>query len=115
MQIGYVSDTKQEDAVLLSPAKYVIAGNYAIKKERIAIAESFVEYFLFLFWVFGGFKYLQNLVGIEGLWSNLLFIFGYIALNFLLTLPFDIYKVFWLDKSFNFSKTKYLIIINNIF
>ena len=105
MQIGYISDAKREDAVLLSSAKYIVAGNYAIKKERVAIAESFVEYFLFLFWVFGGFKYLQNLVGIEGLWSNLLFIFGYIALNFLVTLPFDIYKVFWLDKSFNFSKT----------
>ncbi len=105
MQIGYISDAKREDAVLLSPAKYVIAGNYAIKKERITIAESFVEYFLFLFWVYKGFSWLQNLTGFSGIWANLLFIFGYLAINFIVTLPFDIYKTFKLDKSFHFSKT----------
>ncbi len=105
MQIGYISDAKREDSILLSPAKYVVAGNYAIKKERLAIAESFLEYFIFLVWVFVGFKWLQNLTGLEGLSSSLLFIFGYIAINFLAGLPFDIYRVFKLDKSFNFSKT----------
>ena len=105
MQIGYISDAKREDSVLLSPTKYVIAGNYAIKKERITIAESFVEYFLFLFWVYGGFSWLQNLTGFSGIWANLLFIFGYLAINFIVTLPFDIYKTFKLDKSFHFSKT----------
>ena len=105
MQIGYISDAKREDAVLLSPTKYVIAGNYAIKKERITIAESFVEYFLFLFWVYGGFSWLQNLTGFSGIWANLLFIFGYLVINFIVTLPFDIYKTFKLDKSFHFSKT----------
>jgi len=105
MQIGYITDTKREDAVLLSPAKYVVAGNYAIKKERIAIAESFIEYFLFLFWVFAGFAWLQKVTGFSGIWENLLFIFGYVALNFIVGLPFDIYRVFGLDKSFNFSKT----------
>ncbi len=105
MQIGYISDAKREDSVLLSPTKYVIAGNYAIKKERITIAESFVEYFLFLFWVYKGFSWLQNLTGFSGIWANLLFIFGYLAINFIVTLPFDIYKTFKLDKSFHFSKT----------
>ena len=105
MQIGYISDAKREDATLLSPTKYVIAGNYAIKKERITIAESFVEYFLFLFWVYGGFSWLQNLTGFSGIWANLLFIFSYLAINFIVTLPFDIYKTFKLDKSFHFSKT----------
>ncbi len=106
MQIGYISDAKQEDAVLLTPAKYIVAGNYAIKKERLNIAESFLEYFMFLFWVFGGFKWLQNLIGIENsIFNNLLFIFGFVLINYLVSLPFDIYKVFKLDKSFGFSQT----------
>jgi len=106
MQIGYVTDTKREDAVLLTPAKYVVAGNYAIKKERLSIVESFIEYMLFLFWVFGGFAWLQKITGIDNtIYSNLLFIFGFLALNFIVSLPLDIYKTFKLDKSFHFSKT----------
>jgi len=106
MQIGFISDKKQEDAILLSPTKYMIAANYAIKKERLNIAESFIEYFLFLFWVFGGFKWLQSLIGIEdSITNNVLFIFGFFAINYIVSLPFDIYKVFKLDKSFNFSTT----------
>ncbi len=105
MQIGYITDAKKEEATLLTPAKYQVAANYAIKKERITIAESFVEYFLFLFWVYGGFAWLQKLTGFDGLSANLLFIFGYLAINYIVTLPFDIYRVFWLDKSFHFSQT----------
>jgi len=111
MQIGFISDAKKEEATLLTPAKYMVAANYAIKKERLNIAETFVEYILFLFWVFGGFRWLQNLTGYEGLLANLLFIFGYLAINFIVTLPFDIYKTFKLDKSFKFSQTTYKLYI----
>ncbi len=106
MQIGYISDKKKEDAILLTPAKYIVAANYAIKKERLSIAESFIEYFLFLFWIFGGFKLLQQSIGIEdSITNNVLFIFGFFAINYIISLPLDIYKVFKLDKSFNFSTT----------
>jgi len=106
MQIGFVSDMKKLEPVLLMPGKYEVAGNYAIKKERLAIAESFIEYFLFLFWVYGGFKYLQSAVGIDsGLISSVLFLFGFFAINYIVTLPLDIYKTFVLDKSFHFTKT----------
>jgi len=106
MQIGFVSDMKQQDAVLLTPAKYMIAGNYAIKKERLSIVESFLEYMLFLFWIYGGFKYLQHSIGIDnGLTSSVLFLFGFFAINYIVTLPLDVYKIFVLDKSFHFTKT----------
>jgi STE24 endopeptidase len=106
MQIGYISDKKQEDAILLSKTKYIISANYAIKKERLSIIESTIEYILFLFWVFGGFKWLQQTIGIEDtILNNVLFIFGFFAINYIITLPLDIYKVFKLDKSFHFSTT----------
>jgi STE24 endopeptidase len=106
MQIGYISQKKQEDAVLLSPTKYVIAANYAIKKERLSILETTLEYIVFLFWIMGGFKWLQQTVGIEDTITNsVLFLFGYFAINYIISLPLDIYKVFKLDKSFHFSTT----------
>jgi len=106
MQIGFISDAKKLEPVLLLPAKYQIAANYAIKKERLAIAESFVEYVVFLFWVYGGFKYLQLAVGIDnGILSSVLFLFGFFAINYILTLPLEIYRVFGLDKAFGFTKT----------
>jgi len=104
MQIGYVTDMKSQDAVLLSPTKYLIAANYAIKKERLSIVESFLEYMLFLFWVYFGFRWLQHLVGIDNEpYSSMLFIFGYFAIGYIVSLPLDWYKTFKLDKSFHFS------------
>ena len=106
MQIGFVTDAKKLDAVLLSDTKYTIAGNYAIKKERLSMLETFIDYIVFLFWVYGGFKFLQQAVGIDnGMVSSVLFLFGYFAINYIITLPLDIYRVFGLDKSFNFTKT----------
>jgi len=106
MQIGYVTQKKHEDATLLSATKYFIAANYSIKKERLSIIEATLEYILFLFWIMGGFKWLQQAIGVQDTITNsLLFIFGFFAINFIFTLPIDIYKVFKLDKSFNFSTT----------
>jgi len=116
MQIGYISDKKKEDAIILTPAKYQVAANYAIKKERLAITESLIEYFSFLFWVYFGFHWLQNLIGINnGLTSSVLFLFGFFAINFIFSLPLDIYKTFKLDKSFHFSTvTPKIFIIDKI-
>ncbi len=104
MQIGFIAQKKQQDAILLTPTKYIIAANYAIKKERMEIAQSFVEYLLFLFWVYKGFAWLQGLIGIDDtLINSLLFLFGFFAIEFFIHLPFEIYKTFVLDKSFHFS------------
>ncbi len=65
MQIGYISEKRLEDPVLLPPAKYKIAGDYGIKKERLSIVETTLEYLTFLFWIYGGFSWLQSLVGID--------------------------------------------------
>lgn len=106
MQIGYVTDMKKCEPVILSAAKYMVAGNYAIQKERLAIVETLVEYLLFLWWVYGGFALLQRTVGIDGsIGSSVLFLFGYFAMNYIVTLPLDIYRVFKLDKSFHFTNT----------
>ncbi len=47
MQIGYINVEKNRDAVILSKSQYFVAGNYAVRKEKLSIVESFVDYLVF--------------------------------------------------------------------
>jgi len=106
MQAGYIDTQKRKKAVILPEGKYIVAGNYAIAKEKLSIVESLVEYAMFLWWVLYGFGLLQRVVGIDsGIVSSVLFVMGYFALNFIVSLPLDIYSRFVLDESFGFNKT----------
>ncbi|WP_457607525.1 M48 family metallopeptidase [Nitratifractor sp.] len=105
MQIGYINVEKRRKPVLMPEGRYFVAGNYAIAKERLSIVESFVEYLLFLWWVFAGFRWLQGIVGAEDTVGNaVLFLFGFFAVNWIVTLPFEIYGRFKIDQSFGFNK-----------
>ncbi len=43
MQIGYIAQEKNKEAVLMSPDKYRVAGEYAIKKERLNLVSTIVD------------------------------------------------------------------------
>ncbi len=105
MQIGYINVEKRREPVLMPQGRYFVAGNYAIAKERLSILESFVEYLLFLWWVFVGFAWLQGLIGSEdSVVKAVEFLFGFIGINWLVTLPFELYGRFKVDQSFGFNK-----------
>jgi len=116
MQIGYINTEKRKKAVLMPQGRYIVAGNYAVAKEKLSIVESFVEYLLFLFWILYGFRTLQSIVGHDmQIVSNLLFLLLFFALNYILTLPLDIYSRFKIDKEFGFSKvTPKIYILDSI-
>ena len=106
MQIGYINDEKRKDPVLMSASRYLVAANYAVAKEKLSLVESFVDYLMFLWWVMFGFGYMQGLIDIEGeVAKGVLFLFGFFALNFVVTLPFSIYQTFKIDEEFKFNKT----------
>jgi STE24 endopeptidase len=64
-----------------------------------------VDYLLFVWWVIGGFAWLQGLVGVEDTVGNaVLFLFGFFAVNFLVGLPFEWYEKFKIDEAFGFNK-----------
>ena len=108
MQIGYINLEKQKEPILMPEHRYKIAANYAIAKERLSIIESFIDYFLFLWWIYFGFAWLQSLVGIEdSVRDSILFLFGFFAINYIVTLPIDIYAKFKIDKSFGFNKMSF--------
>jgi len=115
MQIGYVNQEKLKDAVILPSGKYLVAGNYAVAKEKLSIIETFVDYLLFLWFVFFGLSWLQSITGIDGISSSLLFLLGFFTINFIVSLPFSIYSKFKIDQEFGFNKmTPKMFIIDTI-
>jgi len=116
MQIGYIAHEKKGKPVLMGEARYTVAGNYAIKKERVSLLESMVDMLVFVWWVTVGFAWLQGTVGIDDtIVSAVLFLFGFFGVNFVIMLPFEIYSKFVIDESFGFNKmTPKMYIIDTI-
>ncbi|MEA1879429.1 MAG: M48 family metallopeptidase, partial [Campylobacterota bacterium] len=105
MQIGYINEEKRKTPVLMSADKYLVAGNYAVANGKLGLVTTFVDYLMFIWWVFSGFAWLSGLVQVEGtLIQAVLFLFGFIAVNFVVGLPFELYQKFKIDEDFGFNK-----------
>jgi STE24 endopeptidase len=106
MQIGYIDQEKRKEAVLMSQDKYRVAGDYAMKKGRLDIVSTLVEYGMFLWWILGGFASLKVMLVTGGSEIDaMLFLFGFIAIGFVVGLPFELYQTFVLDKEYGFTQT----------
>lgn len=105
MQIGYISEEKNKEAVLMTQEKYTTAGEYAIKKERMGILSTIVDYGMFIWWVTVGFAWISSILGTtESVMDAVYFLFGFMAVNFIAGLPFELYQTFKLDKEYGFSQ-----------
>ena len=106
MQIGYISEEKSKTALLMSQEKYAIAGEYAIKKQRVDILSTLIEYLMFVWWVTIGFSWLTStLQTTNSAIDGVLFLFGFMAIGFVVGLPFELYQTFKLDKEYGFTQT----------
>ncbi|MEA2050348.1 MAG: M48 family metallopeptidase [Campylobacterota bacterium] len=104
MQIDYVQKAKKQDAVILTPSKFTIAGNYSVESQKLSMATTFYDFVLFFMWISFGLVALDNLTSTYTGWQKaVLFVDGFIIINWLLALPFDLYKTFKLDKKYGFS------------
>jgi STE24 endopeptidase len=104
MQIGYVKTAKNFDPIILESSKYLEAANYSIEKEKLAIVSTFYDFLIFMFWIGFGLSYLDSLVQIDSyILKAIVFIDLFIILNWLFTLPFDLYATFKLNKKYGFS------------
>ena len=116
MQIGFVKDAKKLQAIILDSNKYIEAASYAIEKEKLAIASAFYDFILFILWIGFGLSYLDSLVQIESFWLKaVVFVDLFIIINWVLTLPFELYSTFKLNKKYGFSNmTPALFIKDNV-
>ncbi|MCD6433501.1 MAG: M48 family metallopeptidase [Sulfurimonas sp.] len=106
MQIGYINIAKRKKAVLLSDTKFLIAGNYAVAKEKLSIVNSFVDYLMFVAWIGFGISYLQSSLFFENeAIMNIAIVMGFLVVNSIISLPFSYYEKFVLDEAFKFNKS----------
>ena len=104
MQIGFIKNAKNLKPIILDSSKYQEAGNYAIEKEKLAICSSFYDFILFILWIGFGLSFLDSLVQIESFWLKaVVFVDLFIIINWVLTLPFELYSTFKLNKKYGFS------------
>lgn len=104
MQIGFIKDTRNLKAIILDSNKYLEAADYAIEKEKLALASTFYDFVLFILWIGFGLSYLDSLVQIDSYWLKaVVFVDLFIIINWILTLPFELYSTFKLNKKYEFS------------
>jgi len=105
MQIGYVNEEKRKDPVLMSSEKYLVAGNYAVANGKLGLVTTFLDYLVFIWWVLSGFIWLSSLIQVDNaLIQAVVFLFGFIIVNYVVGLPFELYQKFKIDEAFGFNK-----------
>ena len=114
MQIGYLTQAKSKQNVLLEPKEFIQAGNYAISKERIAMVSTIVEYAVLIFWMSMGITWLDGLfLSLSLTVHTIAFVLGFIILNSLVSLPFELYQKFVVDEEYGFNKSTWALYIKD--
>jgi STE24 endopeptidase len=104
MQIDYVKKASKQNAVILTPSKYITASNYSVESQKLTLMSTFYDFVLFFIWISFGLIYLNELtINFQGWLKAVIFIDLFIIINWILTLPFNLFKTFKLDKKFGFS------------
>ena len=105
MQIGYINEEKRKTPVLMSADKYLTAGNYAVANGKLELVSTLVDYLVFIWWVFAGFAWLNSFVQVDSnILQAVLFLFGFIVVNYIIGVPFELYQKFSIDEAFGFNK-----------
>jgi len=104
MEVGYVSKAKYDTPVILTLKNYIKAADYKIAVQRMGMLSTMVDYMLFIFWIGFGLKWLDSLIMIDDMaLKSVAFILAFGAINYIVSLPFELYQTFILDKKFGFS------------
>ena len=104
MEIGYVTKARVLKAIILSPSNYLKAAAYKIASQKLSLLTTLFDFVLFFGWVTFGLSQLDAMLSIEHeVVRSVAFVMSFIAINYLLSLPFDLYHTFGLDKKFGFS------------
>ncbi len=106
LQISHIKSKLNESALFLSEEDYQKAGKYAIENEKMSILSSFLEFLLLYVWLFFGLSFLeQNIMGIDDeILKYTTLIMSFMIIGGIISLPFDIYSKFVLDRKYGFTK-----------
>lgn len=116
MQISYINVEKQKSPVLMPASKYKIAADYAVAKEKLSVVEAFVDYLLFVWWVLMGFSWMASWIQFQdNILESVFFLFGFVFVNYLAGLPFELYQKFKIDEAFGFNQMTFKIYLADTF
>jgi len=104
MQIDYVKKARLQSAVILTPSKFKVAGDYGVESQKLSLVSIFYDFVLFFIWIGFGLVALDELTSSFIGWQKaVIFIDLFVIINWFFGLPFDLYKTFKLDKKYEFS------------
>ena len=106
LQIIHIKSRLTENALFLKPDDYQKAGKYSIAKERMSIFSTLIEIIMLFAWLFFGLAFLESqFVFIEDeILKSTIIIMSFMIIGGVLSLPFEIYSKFFLDKKYGFTK-----------
>ena len=114
MQIGYVNQAKRQNAVLMTAAAFLKAGNYAVAKEKMAMFTTLLDFVLFLLWMRFGIVWIEETFMVyDPALSAVMGVLSFILLNGLISLPVEYYEKFVLDAKFGFNRSSMALYIKD--
>lgn len=84
------------------------AANYTIEREKFGRFETMAEFALSVMWVFGGLSLVYGIIASftpYSLTRSVVFLVAVTAIGTIFSLPFDLYKTFWLEQKYGFNHT----------
>ncbi|WP_297443844.1 M48 family metallopeptidase [Sulfurimonas sp.] len=107
MQIGYINQIKRKTPVLLNAADFLKAANYAVDKEKLTIAHTFIDYLLFIAWMGVGIRFLDSYFYTleDPMMMNIMIVMSFVLINYFISLPFTYYEKFVIDTKYGFNKS----------
>ncbi|CAD7286545.1 M48 family metallopeptidase [Campylobacter suis] len=112
LDMRFVRAESNKNAVVLEESEYKNAALIKVANHKFEIISSIFSFFVFLFWVNGGLKWLYNTIVKNDLISeNIAFVMSFIIISAIFELPFGIYEKFVKDKKHGFSNMSAKIFI----
>ncbi|MDR0407434.1 MAG: M48 family metallopeptidase [Campylobacteraceae bacterium] len=103
-EISYVRRARDLPAIILEDENYQKAADYKIASEKFGVVTNLYDYAIFLIWIVFGLGFIEKFIITDGgVYESTIFVLVFIAINYVLTLPFDIYHTFVMDRKFGFS------------
>lgn len=102
LEINFVKSQKK--AVVLEEKEFFKAANSVVINQKFSIFIDVFGFIILVFWAYFGTKFLQNVIVFESkIFTDLVFVLGFLIINSIISIPFDIYEKFVKDKKLGFS------------
>jgi STE24 endopeptidase len=104
LEIDFVKKARKQRAVVLDARTYIEAAEYKIDSQKMSLVSSLYDFLLFFAWIGFGLSYLDSALSIENpILKSIVFVDAFIVINYFLSLPFELFQTFSLDKRYGFS------------